>query len=107
MKFLLPAAILLSVAGCDVARTIAPQTTAGFEVGGIIGALDGASGAILARCQTLDGVDVRVAVDAAALGIGQEDALERVRTSRKRACDVAGAIALLADKPSLDEENDE
>ena len=99
MKAILPTVIALSLAGCEAARTLAPQTTAGFEAGGLLGALDGASGAILARCRTLDGVEVRVAVDSAALATDQTDTVERIRESRQRACAVAGAVALLGDQP--------
>ena len=99
MKYLSIALVALTVSGCDTVRTIAPQTTAGFETGGLLGAIDGASGAILARCKTLDGGLIRVAVDDVATATGETDAVEHVRELRKRACAKAGEIHALVDEP--------
>lgn len=92
------------VSGCEAARMIAPQTTAGFETGGVLGALDGASGAILAKCRTLDGVEVRVAVDSVAALAGEVsdrvnlDLVDRVRAAREKACLTASQVnAIFAD----------
>ncbi|MEM6663652.1 MAG: hypothetical protein AAF666_15915 [Pseudomonadota bacterium] len=97
MKYIaIVAAIALS--GCEAARTIAPQTTAGFETGGIIGAIDGASGAILAKCQTVDGEIFRVAVDSVADTVGQGELVDRVRAARKKACAKAGRVAAFVEE---------
>lgn len=85
--------------GCEALRTIAPQTVAGFEANGLIGAVDGASGAILATCRTLDGQVIRVAVDGLALETGAGDLVERVRAARHRTCAIAGGVSVLAAAP--------
>jgi hypothetical protein len=95
-------AVMLAIGGCEVARTIAPNTTAGFEENGIIGALEGASGALLVTCRTLDGEVVRVAVDGLALTTGTTDAITAIRAARQKACTAAGAIHVISD--SLDGE---
>lgn len=97
MKVIAIAAAVLTLAGCETMRTAAPHTTAGFEAGGVLGAFDGASGAVLARCRTLDGQVVRVAIDDVALGTGREDAVDDIRLRRQRACALIGAVHMLAD----------
>ena len=92
MKRLLLCCILLSAPGCEAMRTIAPQTTAGFEANGILGALDGASGAIIARCRTLDGGRVRVAIDGLADLTDQGILLTDIRDVRERACAAASLV---------------
>ena len=92
MKRTLLCCILLIVPGCEAMRTIAPQTTAGFEANGILGALDGASGAVLARCRTLDGGRVRVAVDNLASLTDQGILLADIRDVRERACTAASLV---------------
>lgn len=94
---LLAIAAALTIGGCEVARTVAPHTTAGFEQGGVLGALEGASGVVLATCRTLDGEVVQVAVDGLAFAAGAEDALEAVRAARRRACAAAGAVHVVSD----------
>lgn len=91
-------AAILAITGCEVARTIAPHTTAGFEEGGVLGALEGASGALLATCQTLDGEVVRVAFDGLALATGTEGPLMGIRAARQKACAAAGAIHVISDE---------
>ncbi|MEM9061820.1 MAG: hypothetical protein AAGD13_15275 [Pseudomonadota bacterium] len=81
-----------ALAGCETVKTVAPQTAAGFEANGIIGAIDGASGAIIAKCQTLDGDTVRVSVDIAGDVTGQGELVDRVRDARKKACEKAGKV---------------
>ena len=93
-------AAMLAIGGCEVARTIAPNTTAGFEENGVIGALEGASGALLVTCRTLDGEVVRVAVDGLALTTGTTDAITAIRAARRKACAAAGTIHIISD--SLD-----
>ena len=97
MKIVAIAAAVLTLAGCESMRTVAPNTTAGFEAGGVLGALDGASGAVLARCRTLDGQVVRVAVDDLALGTGTTDRLDDIRARRQQACALIGAVQVIAD----------
>ena len=96
MKFIAIAAAVLTLAGCEAMRTVAPHTAAGFEAGGVLGALDGASGAILARCRTLDGQIVRVAVNDLALGTGTSGLVDDIRLRRQRACALIGAVHVLA-----------
>ncbi|MEM9045750.1 MAG: hypothetical protein AAGC81_13760 [Pseudomonadota bacterium] len=88
------------LAGCDTLEDIAPQTVAGFESGGILGALDGASGAILARCRGLDGEEFRVAVDTLGAQTGAAQTVEAVRAERQKICATAGAIAVLTSQES-------
>lgn len=92
MKYFLLLAIITSVSACDPFRMIAPRTVAGFESGGLLGALDGASGAILARCETLDGLTIRVALDGVADLAGQSDRLGRARELREAACRGASQV---------------
>jgi hypothetical protein len=98
MRLIAIAAAVLTLAGCETMRTVAPHTTAGFEAGGVLGALDGASGAVLARCRTLDGQVLRVAMDDLALGTGNEDAVGDIRVRRQQACAVIGAVQVIADE---------
>ncbi len=98
MKPIAIAAAVLLLAGCESMRTVAPHTTAGFEAGGVLGALDGASGAVLARCRTLDGQVVRVAVDDLALGTGTGDAVDDIRVRRQQACALVGAVQVITDE---------
>ena len=96
MKFIPIAAIaVLSLAGCETMQTLAPQTVAGFEAGGVLGAIDGATGAILARCRMLDGSEMRVAIDGLTSTTGVD--IEQVRDERQKACAVVGAVAVLGD----------
>ncbi len=95
MKVIRIAAAVLTLAGCETIGSFAPQTVAGFEAGGILGAVDGATGAILARCRLLDGQEIRVAVDGLAGRTGLD--VEQIRAERVKACAVAGAVALLGD----------
>ena len=98
MKPIAIAAAVLTLAGCETMRTVAPHTTAGFEAGGVLGALDGASGAVLAKCQTLDGQILRVAIDDLALGTGTEDVVDDIRVRRQQACAIIGAVQVIADE---------
>lgn len=92
MKYVLLSLMIVSTAACEPLRLIAPRTTAGFETGGVLGALDGASGAILARCKTLDGLTIRVALDGIADGVGLSDNLDRARELRQTACQNASRV---------------
>lgn len=90
-------AAVLALAGCETARTVAPHTTAGFEQGGIVGALGGASEAMLVTCQTLDGAPIRVAVDSVALATGNAGTVAGIRAARQTACAAAGAVHVISD----------
>lgn len=97
-------ALPLALAACEngapdwVTKTF-PNTTAGYEQGGILGALDGASSALLARCQMLDGEEVQAVIDTAAAGIGPaaSEAVEQIRALRRRACAAIGAVNFFVD----------
>ncbi len=91
---------LCGLASCGLVREIAPNTVAGFETGGVLGALDGASGALLARCRTYDGQVIRVAIDNLAVETGTGSVLDRIRAARQRACTIAGAVHDVANAPS-------
>lgn len=97
MKLLPNILLFFALAGCEAMYRVAPQTSAGFEAGGVLGALDGASGAILARCRTLDGALIRVAIDDVATLTSGTDAVARVREARKAACARAAAVAFVVD----------
>lgn len=84
------AAVCGALGGCEPLRTVAPNTVAGFEAGGFLGAADGATGAIVMRCEKLDGV--RVSVDQLGEEFGAEIALERARKLRQGVCGAAEAI---------------
>ncbi len=97
MKHILAVCLVaVSVSGCEALRVVAPQTVAGFETGGVLGALDGASGAILARCKTLNGSLIRVAIDDIALETGSDPLVERVRVARAKACSLAGGVQVIS-----------
>ena len=96
MKYLLLPLMMITVSACDQLYQIAPRTTAGFEAGGVLGALDGASGAVLARCKTLDGLTIRVALDGIADQAGGADALNRARELRQAACQNAARVQAAA-----------
>jgi hypothetical protein len=96
MKLIAIAAAVLTLSGCEAMRTVAPHTTAGFQAGGVLGAVDGASGAVLARCRTLDGRIVRIAIDDLALGTGTGALVNGVRMRRQQACAVIGAVHVIA-----------
>lgn len=89
MKYFFAAAGFAALAGCSAIQTIAPRTAAGFAANGVLGALDGASGAIIARCETIDGTAFRVAIDEVATETDQTEALDAVRESRRRICRIA------------------
>ena len=93
----LAGAAAIALTGCETMRTLAPQTTAGYEANGILGALDGATGAILARCKLLDGQEVRIAVDSLAATAGQALTIDAIRVMRQRACAQIGAAAVVGD----------
>ena len=74
---------------------IAPNTVAGFNDNGIIGAFDGATGAIMARCKLVDGTEVRIAAEEFADEINALVALGKLRSAREKICStVADARAL-------------
>lgn len=97
MKMLVTSLLMVALCGCEAARRVAPQTTAGFETGGVLGALDGATGAVLARCRTLDGALIRVAIDDVAALTGSGSTVNSLREARIAACARARAVAFLVD----------
>lgn len=101
MRAIIMAAALLVLPGCETVRTLAPQTAAGFEANGVIGAVDGASGAIVARCLSPEGVRYRVALDVLAEEVGLALPLAEVRKRQDKACRVAGAVRDLGAPPLL------
>lgn len=92
MKVIAIAASVLTLAGCETMRTVAPQTVAGFEANGVLGAIDGATGAILTRCRTLDGREIRIAFDGLADTAASD--IEQIRAERQKACAVVNAVAI-------------
>lgn len=99
MKPLIALLLLASCAvlsSCETFEKLAPHTAAGFQSNGIIGALDGASDAVLATCKTLDGQNFRVAVDGLAGETGTASLAERVRRAREKACRIAGSVQAIA-----------
>ena len=74
--------LTLSTGGCAQLKQAFPQTVAGWEANGFVGAVDGATGAIIAICEKLDGERFRVAIDNAAERFGVETTLEKVREIR-------------------------
>lgn len=97
------AGVALGAAGCARApdgsidwaastRQAAPRTTAGWDSGGLVGAIDGAAGAIVVICQTLDGEQVRVLVDTVAALAGREATVDNIRSVREGACLAAGLV---------------
>ncbi|MEM9100554.1 MAG: hypothetical protein AAGC79_18760 [Pseudomonadota bacterium] len=95
MKHIAIFAIAGLLCGCEALERVAPQTVAGFESGGILGALDGASGAVLARCRRLDGEEFRVAVDTIGAEAGASMTVQSLRVERQKICATAGAVAVL------------
>lgn len=107
MKKWILVAALSGLAGCGLMREIAPNTVAGFESGGVLGALDGASGALLARCRTFDGQIIRVAIDNLAVETGTGSVVEQIRAARQRACTIAGAVSDVANASATDANGEE
>ncbi|MEM6624454.1 MAG: hypothetical protein AAF674_19700 [Pseudomonadota bacterium] len=87
----------VALGGCTALETAFPQTTAGFKANGVVGAVDGASGAVVAICEDLDGQQFRVAIDNLADEIGADTALDRVRQARQKACGIAGGAKDVTD----------
>lgn len=89
--------IVLALGGCgsESFRQAFPATAAGWEAGGVLGAVDGAAGALLARCRMFDGTEIRVAFDDLAVVTGSEDTLERIRRARHRICAGLGAVEVI------------
>ncbi|MEM9737392.1 MAG: hypothetical protein AAF908_12435 [Pseudomonadota bacterium] len=87
--------LVLALSACATLESVAPRTVAGFRTGGILGALDGATGAILARCRRYDGTEFRIALETLAVETGAGDNLVRLREKRLSACRAAGAISVL------------
>ncbi len=102
MRSISIAALVAVLGGCETVRTIAPHTTAGFEAGGILGALDGATGAVLARCHGLDGPLVRIAIDGGAALAGSAEVVERLREVRTRVCAAAAGGPIPSHKAGRD-----
>lgn len=99
MKHPLILIVAMALTGCEFARVVAPQTTSGFEANGIIGALDGASGAIIAKCERIDGIQIRMAIDETSelaqevTGLNVTDAKDKIRARREALCQSAGKVA--------------
>lgn len=89
------AAAMLAGCGSPQFAQMFPQTAAGWDAGGVLGALDGATGAVLVRCRTLDGDVVRIAVDDVAASFGTD--VDHIRMIRQQACGRIGALDLLGD----------
>ena len=103
---LIAAAAALALAACattpdgdtDRAGTLKmlfPNTVAGFEQGGILGAVDGAAGAVTVQCARLDEPEVRAAFDALAAATDQTAVLAGIRAVRAKGCTVAASAGLL------------
>lgn len=73
-----------------------PNTTAGFERGGIVGATEGFTGAFGVICERLDGAEFTAAVNAAALAFDLTEQTEAVREVRQDLCERGAAVAGLA-----------
>lgn len=100
MRIFAMIACAVALSGCETLEALAPQTVAGFEAGGVLGALDGASGAILARCRRYDGAEFRVAMDVLGENTGTTGRVQSVRSERRKICATAGAVAILSARGS-------
>lgn len=89
-------AAMLTLGGCGVMQTVAPHTTAGFREGGVLGAVQGVSGALLVTCRTLSGAPMRVAVGNLADATGAMDELAKARAIRQQACAAIGAVHVIS-----------
>ena len=88
-------ALMLSGGSCaTTAQKAFPRTAAGWESGGITGAIGGAAEGVLVGCRTLDGATVLV--DATAQLAGVTTTVEAIRAARQSACLAAGLLAPLA-----------
>lgn len=85
--------LVILLGGCATVRSVAPHTANGFEANGLLGAIDGAAGAVQARCRTLDGTRVRLAIDGLSDLSGTAGLLEDTRESRRRICALASLIS--------------
>lgn len=89
---------LVLLAGCEFVKEFAPNTHAGFEAGGVIGALQGGAGAVVVQCKRLDGELVTLTIDGVAAaaeelsGLSATDLVDKVRERRRRFCRGAGFL---------------
>lgn len=95
-KFLSTFFVVTTLFVVSACSTLTPQTYAGWQAGGLPGALNALSGAIVAKCKTLDGREFTINVDNLANAVGAVDSLEEVREKRKRACVAANAVLILS-----------
>lgn len=89
--------LVFGLAACETFKTAFPRTAAGYRDGGVVGAVQGAASGLLAICRTLDGEEIKVALDLAAADLGATDSLERIRRARLAACRSIGAASLIVD----------
>lgn len=102
MKLVIPMLVAaLTLAGCATVppwvEKAFPRAAAGYEAGGVLGAIDGATGTILVICRKLDGETFTASVDYAAEVFTVEDEVAYVRNIRKKICEGVGAIAVLVE----------
>ena len=93
MKRLLLALPLLALAGC---AEYFPMTHAGFQANGIVGAVDGFTGGVVALCETADGEQFTVASNALADEFGASNTVDSIREFRQGLCAKAGAVHVVA-----------
>jgi hypothetical protein len=81
----IPLLVACSPGQLEMARTVAPETTAAFENDGLLAAVDTFTGHFVIQCDQIDGN--RVQIDVAADAFNGANTIEKAREVRKDICD--------------------
>lgn len=84
----------LFLSGCSVMdlEPYFPRTVNGFQNGGLPGAIEGAAGAIVSRCELKSHGVVRIAVEMVVDKVAPEGVQDRLEEVRQDTCEVAQAL---------------
>ncbi|MEM9059391.1 MAG: hypothetical protein AAGD13_02925 [Pseudomonadota bacterium] len=86
MKPLLVLAVAMAVTGCDFARNAGSQLAGSLNPDTLAAGVSATSEAVIARCETLDSIVVRLAIDSAARVSGTTRHIDRLRRERREVC---------------------
>lgn len=86
MKPVLALAVMMALTGCDFSRNSGPQVIESLNTETLASGISTASQAVIARCETLDGIVVRLAVDSLSRISGTTRHIDRLRRERREVC---------------------
>ena len=92
MKHVLAFAGAALLGGCASLATLAPETTAGFQEDGVLGAVEGASGVVRRGCGVIAAPELQIAIDALGAVTGSGSIVAPVRAVRRQVCGVATVL---------------